>query len=104
MIGIIITGIGALICSIGIFYFLKNDNDLGICISSICAIVMSIVFVVKLDGKCKKEKYTPYELKLSDNTIVRDSLYNEKEYFYDKRGTEYYKTNIIYSKKIDYGK
>ena len=63
---------------------------------------MFIIFVVKLDGKCKKEKYTPYELKLSDNTIVRDSLYNEKEYFYDKRGTEYYKTNIIYSKKIDY--
>lgn len=64
---------------------------------------MSIALVVKLDGKYKKEKYTPYELKLSDNTIVRDSLYNEKEYFYDKRGTEYYKTNIIYSKKIDNG-
>ena len=101
MIGIIVTGIGTLIFSIGIFYFFKNDNDLGLCISSVCAVVMSIVFVVKLDNKCKKEKYTPYELKLSDNTIVRDSLCNEKEYFYDKKGTEYYKTNIIYSKKIN---
>ena len=48
-----------------------------------------------------RKRNTLYELKLSDNTIIRDSLCNEKEYFYDKKGTEYYKTNIIYSKKIN---
>lgn len=101
MIEIIVTGIGTLIGSIGIFYFFRKAHDLGLVISFILALVMSVIFAVKLNDKHEKEKYTLYELKLSDNTIIRDSLCNEKEYFYDKKGTEYYKTNIIYSKKIN---
>ncbi|WP_298822905.1 hypothetical protein [uncultured Capnocytophaga sp.] len=101
MIGIIVIGVVTLIGLIGIFYFFRRDSDWGFYISFVFAFVMSIAFVIKLNDKHEKEKYTLYELKLIDNTIVRDSLYNEKEYFYDKKGTQYYKTSIIYSKKID---
>ncbi len=101
MLGIIITGTGVLIGFAAILFFFREGHDWGLSISFIFTLVISIVFAVKLNDKCEKEKYTLYELKLSDNTIIRDSLCNEKEYFYDKKGTEYYKTNIIYSKKIN---
>lgn len=106
MLGIIITGTGVLMgfAATAILFFFRKGHDWGFPISFIFTLVISIVFAVKLNDKREKEekeKYTLYELKLSDNTIIRDSLCNEKEYFYDKKGTEYYKTNIIYSKKIN---
>lgn len=101
MLGIIITGTGVLMGFAAILFFFKKGHDWGLSISSVFTLVMSIAFVIKLNDKCEKYKYTLYELKLSDNTIVRDSLCNEKEYFYDKKGTQYYKTSIVYSKKIN---
>lgn len=66
--------------------------------------VSAIMLAIYLQEKSiidKNKKFHLYELKLSDGTIVTDSLYSEKEYFYDKKGTEYYKTNIIHSKKLN---
>ena len=54
-----------------------------------------IVFFVQ-----NEEKNTIYEVKLSDITIIRDSLYNKNDCFEDKYGKTYYKSNIIYSKKL----
>ena len=65
-------------------------------VSVFLAIVAApIVFFVQ-----NKEKNTVYEVKLSDNTIIRDTLYNKNDYFEDKYGKTYYKSNIIYSKKL----
>lgn len=105
--GIIITATIALIAIIATILSYRYGTLIGMWISFIVFNVSAIMLVIYLQEKSnidKNKKFHLYELKLSDNTIVRDSLYNEKEYFYDKRGTEYYKTNIIYSKKIDYGK
>ena len=42
-----------------------------------------------------------YELKLNNDVIIRDSLQESWNYFYNEKGERYYKSNIIYSKKLD---
>lgn len=108
MTGIIISGILVFIGFIGILYFnkLKNDSQLiGLAVSILFTIIALLALSVNIEIKNRKkttdEKFHLYELKLSDGTIVTDSLYSEKEYFYNKKGTEYYKSNIIYSKKLN---
>lgn len=105
--GIVITATIALIAIIATILSYRYGTLIGMWISFIVFNVSATMLAIYLQEKSnidKNKKFHPYELKLSDGTIVRDSLYNEKEYFYDKRGIEYYKTNIIYSKKINYGK
>ena len=71
-------------------------------IVSIIALSILLISFQKKDSIDKNKKFQLYELKLSDGTIVTDSLYSEKEYFYNKKGTKYYyKTYIIYSKKLN---
>lgn len=70
-------------------------------IFSIASLIMLAIYLQEQSVIDKNKKFHLYELKLSDGTTVTDSLYSEKEYFYDKKGTEYYKTNIIYSKKLN---
>lgn len=109
MIGITISGILVFIGFIGILYFnkLKNNSQLiGLAVSILFTIIALLALSVNIEIKNRKktttdEKFHLYELKLSDGTIVTDSLYSEKEYFYNKKGTEYYKINIIYSKKLN---
>ena len=42
-----------------------------------------------------------YELKLNNDVIIRDSLQESWNYFYNDKGERYYKSNIIYSKKLN---
>lgn len=102
--GIVITATMTLIGFIGMLLFYKLENYTGIVISFVFGIISCIMLAKCLQEQSiidKNKKFHLYELKLSDGTIVTDSLYSEKEYFYDKKGTEYYKINIIYSKKLN---
>lgn len=102
--GIVITGTMALIGLIGFLLFYKYGTLTGMVISFVFLIASCIMLAICLQEKStidKNKKFHLYELKLSDGTIVTDSLYSEKEYFYNKKGTEYYKINIIYSKKLN---
>lgn len=105
MLGIIITATIALIALIATILFyrfgdIKGRMETSFIIFNVSAIMLAIYLQEKsiID---KNKKFHLYELKLSDGTIVTDSLYTEKEYFYNKKGTEYYKINIIYSKKLN---
>ena len=102
--GIAITATMTLIGFIGMLLFYRFGNYIGIVISFVFGIISCIMLAKYLQEQSiidKNKKFHLYELKLSDDTIVIDSLYSEKEYFYNKKGTEYYKTNIIYSKKLN---
>ena len=74
-----------------------DENFIKFSIASLFLAIVAapIVFFVQ-----NVEKNTIYEVKLSDNTIIRDTLYNKNDYFEDKYGKTYYKSNIIYSKKL----
>ena len=104
MLGIIITATIALIALIATILSYRYGTLIGMWISFIVFNVSAIMLVIYLQEKSnidKNKKFHLYELKLSDGTIVTDSLYSEKEYFYNKKGTEYYKKYIIYSKKLN---
>lgn len=105
MLGIIITATIALIALIATILFYRFGDTKGRMETSFIIFnVSAIMLAIYLQEKSiidKNKKFHLYELKLSDGTIVTDSLYSEKEYFYDKKGIEYYKTNIIYSKKLN---
>lgn len=105
MLGIIITATIALIALIATILFyrfgdLKGRMETSFIIFNVSAIML-VIYLQEKSIIDKNKKFHLYELKLSNGTIVTDSLYSEKEYFYDKKGTEYYKTNIIYSKKLN---
>lgn len=102
--GIAITATMALIGFIGMLLFYRFGTFTGMVISFVFGVISSIMLAIYLQEQSvidKNKKFHLYELKLSDGTIVTDSLYSEKEYFYDKKGTEYYKSSIIYSKKLN---
>lgn len=104
MLDIVIIVTMPLIAIIAMILSYRFESLTGTVISFIVSIIALSILMVFLGKKFpidKNKKFHLYELKLSDDTILIDSLYNEKEYFYNKKGTEYYKTNIIYSKKLN---
>ena len=91
--GIVITSTMALIGFIGMLLFYRFGTFTGMVISFVFGIISSIMLAIYLQEQSiidKNKKFHLYELKLSDGSIVIDSLYSEKECFYNKKGTEYY--------------
>ncbi|MBM0650970.1 hypothetical protein JMN10_05525 [Capnocytophaga genosp. AHN8471] len=74
-----------------------DENFIKFSIASLFLVILAAPIVLFYENK---EKNTIYEVKLSDNTIIRDTLYNKNDCFEDKYGKTYYKSNIIYSKKL----
>lgn len=70
-------------------------------------IILSIILLLwdededKKNDISQKSHYEYYELKLSDDTIIRDSLQENNDYFSNDKGIKYYKNNIIYSKELN---
>lgn len=61
-------------------------------------IVMSVTTTLMIKSIPEKSYY---ELKLNNDVIIRDSLQESWDYFYNEKGERYYKSNIIYSKKLN---
>ena len=81
-----------------------NDFYIPIIILTISIEILGLNYKYKKDTALQKspyEYYEYYELKLSDDTIIRDSLQENNDYFYNDKGERYYKSNIIYSKKLN---
>lgn len=62
-------------------------------------IVMSVTTTLMIKLSIPEKSY--YELKLNNDVIIRDSLQESWDYFYNEKGERYYKSNIIYSKKLN---
>jgi hypothetical protein len=58
-------------------------------------------FAFKLQQEKDSFSKSYYELKLNNGDIIRDSLQEGWDYFYNDKGERYYKSNIIYSKKLN---
>ena len=102
MLDIVIIVAMPLIAIIAMILTFKIESVTGSIIFFIVSIIALSILLISFQKKDRNKKFHLYELKLSDGTIVTDSLYSEKEYFYNKKGTKYYyKTYIIYSKKLN---
>lgn len=70
-------------------------------------LILSIILLLwdededKKNAISQKSHYEYYELKLNNGDIIRDSLQEGWDYFYNDKGERYYKSNIIYSKKLN---
>lgn len=67
----------------------------------VIAIILIIIKIIAKEVNVD-ETYGYYELRLTNDSIVRDTLSfkSEANYYYNDKGVKFYTSNIIYSKKL----
>lgn len=93
-----------LIVQIRQVFFVRNSTNVKSLFFPIVILVTSMTYFsfkkrVQEEEKSFSKLY--YELKLNNGDIIRDSLQEGRDYFYNDKGERYYKSNIIYSKKLN---
>lgn len=93
-----------LIVRIRQFFMRDSDSNIKSLFFPIVILVTSMIYFSFKKRVQEEEKSFPklyYELKLNNGDIIRDSLQEGWDYFYNDKGERYYKSNIIYSKKLN---
>lgn len=83
----------------------KGDSDINSLFLPVVILLLTSMGYFAFKKRLQEEKdsfsKSYYELKLNNGDIIRDSLQEGWDYFYNDKGERYYKSNIIYSKKLN---
>lgn len=84
----------------------KRNSDINSLFLPVVILLLTSMGYFAFKKRLQEEKdsfsKSYYELKLNNGDIIRDSLQEGSDYFYNDKGERYYKSNIIYSKKINH--
>lgn len=97
----------AIICLALLFLQIRRifigDSDLQSLFLPIVMLLVTSMTYLALKKRVQEEQKSfsksYYELKLNNGDIIRDSLQESRDYFYNDKGERYYKSNIVYSRK-----